>query len=280
MHNAALREAELPCVYLAFAVQPDRLEDALRGALALGMVGVNLTIPHKVAALNLMDWLDPEAQALGAVNTVLFQDGRMLGYNTDAVGFAQAMQHEGVELANRRSIVYGAGGAARAVVYALLKHRGQVTVINRTLSRAQELKAALAHRSSEQMLQVVPMDTPEEEMALRRADLVINATSLGMTPNTDTTPLRHPSLLRPGTTVVDLVYRPRETRLLREARRAGCRTVNGVSMLVHQGAESFRIWFHVKRNVAAMQRAVEEALAAEERYSEVSNQAVAGMSDV
>lgn len=281
MQNAALRAASLPHVYLAFPVPPEKLPEALRGAYALGVLGLNLTIPHKTAALELVDDLDAEARSLGAVNTLRFVDGRVEGYNTDAVGFIRSLRYEGIQVPGMRAVVYGAGGAARAVVSALVREGGHVTVINRTRERALALMEVIGTATGKRhALAVAQPGTDEECKALQRADLLVNATSLGMAPHPDTTPLLRPEWLPSRTVVVDLVYRPRETLLLRTAREAGCRTVNGVGMLVHQGAESFRLWFGMEPDVRIMTNAVERVLAQEESQVKVSKDAVAAQGEV
>lgn len=264
-------------MYLAFPVRPERLRKALEGTAALGMVGVNLTVPHKVAATEFMHELAPAAQALGAVNTVRVDENGLYGDNTDAVGFLLAAREDGVVLRDARAVVYGAGGAARAVVYALLAEHADVTVVNRTIAHAETLLNELASVMPRACAaKVAAPGSSEERDALRSSDLLVNATSLGMSPNVDTSPVNRPDLLRAGMTVMDLVYRPRRTRLLVEAGERGCRCINGVSMLVHQGAESFRIWFGIEPNTFVMRNAVESALDAEESHNATSNDAVAG----
>lgn len=263
MHNAALQAAGLPCVYAAFHVTPEDLEPALYGARAMGFAGLNLTIPHKVPAVELMDELATEAELLGAVNTVQFDGRRMIGYNTDVEGFSAAVKQAGADLSGVRTVVYGAGGAARAVVYAALRAGGQVTVVNRTAQRAEELVEWVGSSLLRPgHLTVAVPGSPEEITALEDAAVVVNATSAGMTPREGSMPPVRLASLRATMLVVDLVYRPPETKFLAEARRAGCRTMNGVPMLVHQGAASYRIWFQEEPDVNAMAAAVEAALSA------------------
>jgi len=277
MQNAALRAAGVPCVYLAFNVRPEALEAALRGAAVMGMAGMNLTVPHKVAAAAFMDRLSEEADRLGAVNTVVFEGDRLVGHNTDGVGFAKSVEEAGLGLGGCRAVVYGAGGAARAVVCAILQHGGSVTVVNRTAERAWDLVAYMRKR-----LDLVGgasaarSGSVEEAEALACADLVVNATSAGMIPKADTLPPVRLDLLREGMLAMDLVYRPRQTWFLAAAAKAGCQTINGVPMLVHQGAESFRLWFGIEPDVAAMKRAVLAALESEEGCAETNAPTVAG----
>lgn len=260
MQNAAFRAAGLPVVYLAFEVHPALLATALAGAAAMGMVGVNLTVPHKVAAAPLMARLSPEAAALGAVNTVRFTDDGMEGHNTDVEGFLQAVREQDLDPRGAQAVVYGAGGAARAVVYGLARSGAHVCVVNRTPARAAELQKALQASVPVASVSVAEPGSDAEAAALRSAALVVNATSAGMSPHTDTMPPVALEHMPESALVMDLVYRPSETIFLRRAREAGCRTVNGVPMLVHQGAVSFRLWLGQEPDIQAMRVAVEEAL--------------------
>ncbi len=261
MQNAALQAAALPYVYAAFKVAPDRLDSALSGMHALGFAGANLTIPHKEAGARLMTELSAEARALGAVNTVVFSDRGMIGHNTDVFGFLEPLRRQGIALGGTSAVVLGAGGAARAVVYGLLREEVSVTIVNRTAERARRLAESMAATLGlERSPQVVEPESQAAQGAVQASDLVVNATAAGMAPNVAELPPIEPSRLRHETMVVDLVYRPRVTRLLREANARGCRTMNGLPMLVHQGAESLRLWLGIDADVGAMERAALNAL--------------------
>lgn len=264
MQNAAIAAAGLPCQYMAFSVPPGGLADALHGLAALGAVGANITIPHKVAAVKLMDRVSCDAAGLGAVNTVCFTGDAIVGHNTDVAGFAAAAQSDGFELCGAPAVVYGAGGAARAVAFSMLDYAMDVTVVNRTWERADEMVAqVLDGAGMTHGVTAARAGSQEEREAVHQAAIIVNATSAGMTPHEDTMPPVPLDCLREGTVVMDLVYRPRETRLLAAARAAGCDTIDGVSMLVHQGAASFRLWFGLEPDTGLMQEAVEAALAGE-----------------
>lgn len=228
MHNAAFREAGINAVYLAFEVPPERLEMAIDGVRGLGIGGLNVTMPHKEAVINHLDGLSEEAEEIGSVNTVV-NDGELVGYNTDGLGARRALETV-TGLRGRNVLVIGAGGAGRAIVYELSK-TSNVVVLNRTPERAKALERFGA----------VGEALTEEN--LRRytswADIIINATPVGM--NSSETPVP-PDLLREGLVVMDIVYKPLRTRLLREAEGRGCTTVDGLWMLVYQGVESFRLW--------------------------------------
>jgi shikimate dehydrogenase len=261
MHNAALLAAGVPLVYAAFSVAPDGLEAALRGMAAMGFVGANLTIPHKQAGAKLMASLTEEARALGAINTVCFAAGGMVGHNTDVEGFLQPLRRAGMDLAGLPATVLGAGGAARGVVYGLLRSGARVWLINRSRDRAVTLAADMARAvDGPERICVLDAGSDAARTAVRQSALLVNATSAGMSPYEDIFPPVSGEWLHPGLTVVDLVYRPAETRLLRAAREAGCRTINGLPMLVHQGAASFRMWLGMEPDLSVMEKAALAAL--------------------
>ena len=242
MHNAAFAHLGLDWVYLPRPVLPERLGEALRGLPALGFRGANLTIPHKEQALAYLDDVTPEARALGAVNTITIEDYRLVGHNTDADGFLAALTEAGGQY--QRAVVLGAGGGARAVVYVLRKLGISVTVANRTPERALRLS-----------VDVCALDAPSLGEALKQADLLVNATPVGMWPAVEASPLPEGLNLAPDLTVFDLVYNPWETRLLRQARLSGARTISGLGMLVYQGAAAFRLWTGIEPPLEVMRQA-------------------------
>lgn len=231
MHRAAFRHAGLPGEYEARRVPPEDLPAALRGLRVPPACGANLSLPHKEAALALMDDLTPAARAIGAVNTVICRGEDLIGENTDAPGLLDALAPlTGPD--RGQAAVLGAGGAARAAVWALQRDGWAVTVVNRTLARAEALTAELGGTA------VAAADVPWEDMAL-----LVNASSAGLSrpdesPVTDEVVARLPA----GAAVYDMVYRPAETRLLRQARAAGHRAENGLSMLAAQARLSFLAW--------------------------------------
>lgn len=261
MHNAAYAALGLDWCYLPFPVPPERLPEAIAGVRALGLVGVNVTVPHKQALLALMDELTPAAAAIGAANTVIARDGRLIGHNTDAAGFLRALREAGCEPAGITALVLGAGGAARAVVYALLEVGARVTVLNRTVARAETLARDLGRGADGEVL-AASLDLAALRPLVPRARLVVNATSVGMwragvagaSPWPEALPFPEDAL------AYDLVYNPRETAFMRQARAAGARAVNGVRMLVHQGAEAFERWTGVAAPVEVMAHACDRAL--------------------
>ncbi len=259
MHNAAFAALGLDYVYLAFRVARAELPHALNGFRAFGGRGLNVTIPHKVEVIALLDGLDALAGQIGAVNTIVAEGGRLTGYNTDAPGFLAALSGAGYDPQGKRVVLLGAGGAARAVAFALAGLAGAMTILNRasSLKRAEELAASL--RLAGQAAEVQELSEAHLRAALAQADLLVNATSVGMSPQAEETPV--PAvLLRPPLTVFDLVYTPLRTRLLREAEAAGCPTIGGLAMLVAQGAASFGLWTGVKPDMSIMRAAALTAL--------------------
>ena len=250
MHEAAFRELRLEYAYSLF--------DVTEGELGLFMEnsdfrGLNVTVPLKVAAAKLMTELSDDAAVIGAVNTIEFADCR-IGHNTDGIGFIRSLQEAGVDVDDVTFLVLGAGGAGRSIVFKLAMEKARVYVHNRDAKKARDLSEEVMTRLSVHVEAV-------EEMAdvMREVDVLVNATSAGMDPAVGVTPI-DARLLHPALTVADIVYNPLETRLLREAKALGCKTVDGTGMLVHQGAEALRIWLDAEPPVEVMRQAVLEEL--------------------
>ena len=259
MHNAAFRALGMPCTYHAFRVRLPDLRDAIYGAKALGFGGLNLTIPLKVEALKYAN-PDPIAIAIGAVNTIDFSGG-IRGYNTDGIGALRALEDAGVGIADSAIMIVGAGGAARAIAFQLAHSGGRITIANRTEERADLLASDVRNGLRELVVTPSIKSIGLHEIAdeIADTDILINTTSVGMHPDIDATPV--PSdLLRPGLVVFDIVYNPRRTRLLSDALQSGATAIGGVRMLVHQGAEAFRIWTGMEPPVDLMLEAVAREL--------------------
>ncbi|MBC7314911.1 MAG: shikimate dehydrogenase, partial [Chloroflexi bacterium] len=259
MHNAAFAALGLDWCYVPFAVPPERLAEAVRGLHALGVRGVNATVPHKEALLPLVNALTPEAEAIGAVNTLLFRAEGILGHNTDAAGFLRALHEAGFDPSGCTALVFGAGGAARSVVYALATVGARVILLNRTVERAEALAAALRERLPKADLSTGPL-TPEGIERHLPVDLIVNATTLGMWPQVEASPWPARLPFPKSAFCYDLVYTPRETHFMHQARAAGAQAASGLGMLVHQGAESFALWTGIQPPVEVMRAACEQAL--------------------
>jgi shikimate dehydrogenase len=258
MHNAAFAALGLDWRYVALPVAPEppeRVTEAVRGLRALGLRGANVTVPHKQAVMPALDRLTPAAATIGAVNTILVAaDDTLTGDNTDARGFVADLRDYDVDPAGKSALVLGAGGSARAVVYGLAEAGcSAVTVLNRTAGKAMELAATMqAHFPA---CKVNAGQIEQDLPAYARADLIVNCTSLGMTPNPDSTPWNEAIPFGDHQIVYDLVYNPPETRLLRKATADGARPIGGLGMLIWQGALAFELWTGRPAPVAVMRRA-------------------------
>jgi shikimate dehydrogenase len=249
MHEAAYEELELDARYVTFEPAVDDVERAIDGADALGVSGLNVTIPFKQRVFEVVD-ADPLAARIGAVNTVDFSGATPSGYNTDAAGVTRSFAHHDVPLDGREAVVVGAGGAGRAVAFALADAGCAVHVANRTVERAEELAAEIEVGAT--------ADGLESLDRVREADVLVNATSVGMDENESPVPADY---LHGDLAVLDAVYTPIETRLLRDARRAGATTVDGAWMLLFQGVEAFEQWTGRDAPVSVMNEALRERLA-------------------
>jgi shikimate dehydrogenase len=260
MHNTAFSHHGIEAVYLPFAVHPAHIEIAVKSIAALQMGGVNVTIPHKQAVLTWMDELSPEARLIGAVNTIHLRDGRLHGYNTDGTGFLRALEEVDCAVAGRTIMLLGAGGAARSIAVQLcLSGIGRLLLANRTRTRAEDLAAFLKQTNPHADISVVTMGESSLAAQLLDTDIIVNATSIGMHPHD---PLLLPSTaLSPQHLVCDIVYRPLQTPLLRAAAQQGARTVDGLGMLLHQGAKAFEIWTGYAFPLALIRARLLEAVA-------------------
>ena len=252
LHNAAFAELGLDWAYVAFEVPAGHGADAVAAMRWLGIEGLSVTMPHKDGVAGACDDLSPSARLLGAVNCVRRDGDRLVGENTDGAGFLRSLRTQaGVDPAGLHVVVLGAGGAARAVIVALATEGASVTVVNRSPDAAERAAEAGSAAASGGSSGLVAVGSPE---VVRDADVVVNATPLGMTEG-DPLPVE-PTLLRDGQIVADLIYRPERTPLIDAAAHAGATTLNGVGMLLFQAAEQFRLWTGRDAPVDAMATAV------------------------
>jgi len=254
MHKAAFREAGLDYVYLPFRVRIEELGKAIDGMRALSIRGLNVTIPHKVAVIPFLDSLDVLAEKIGAVNTIVNDGGVLTGYNTDATGFLQALLDKGIEPQKKNVLILGAGGASRAISLILADRGADLVILNRReeLGWAVELAAKISglFKIEAKAGELTRANLTED---LEKSDILVNATSVGMVPDVDRTPV-DADLLRAGLVVFDIVYNPVRTRLLREAEAAGAETIPGIEMLLWQGALAFEKWTGQKAPVELMRQ--------------------------
>jgi shikimate dehydrogenase len=264
IHNAAFAAAGLNYVYVPFKVEPRSLAAAVAAIRALDLTGVNVTIPHKEAVLPLLDGLSDEARLIGAVNTIINRSGRLYGDNTDGKGYLLALKEAGFDPDGKTVLFLGAGGAARAVAVQLaLAGAGKMIFANRTGSRAGELAHFVAERTGVTVARVSWPDTAGGKLpvrALAESDLVVQATSLGMSPHVDMTVPLPFEYFRPGQAASDLVYNPAETLFLKRAGQAGADTISGLGMLLHQGALAFELWTGAAAPLAVMRAALKKEL--------------------
>jgi shikimate dehydrogenase len=242
MHNAAFKKLGLDYLYIPFQVKPEELSKAVAGLRALGVRGFNVTIPHKVTVIPLLDALDPLAGKIGAVNTVVNEGGRLTGFNTDGAGFLRALTDKAIMPRDKDVVVMGAGGASRAISYVLAGEGARLTILNRKLELDwAENIARLIHKELDQEVKTGELNSRNLSSALKNADILVNATSVGMSPDGNRSPVPT-GLLERRLVVFDIVYNPVMTRLLEDARAAGARAIGGVEMLAWQGALAFEKW--------------------------------------
>jgi shikimate dehydrogenase len=248
MHNAAFEELGIDAAYLAFDVAAHDLAAAIGGMRALGTRQLAISIPHKEAVMALVDRVDETARAIGAVNTVTRRDDQLIGSNTDWLGGVRALERA-VDLSSARAVVLGAGGTARALVFGLLERGAEVAVLNRTAKRAAKLADELGAQTAGSL----------SDLAERPYDVLVNTTSVGL--RSDLSPVEA-AWISPAATVMDVVYDPHETRLLRDAAARGAQTIGGKWMLVYQAAEQLRLWTGQDAPIDTMAAAFDAAGAA------------------
>jgi shikimate dehydrogenase len=261
MHNAAFEALGLDYAYLPFRVRREELPKAITGIRALNLVGLNVTLPHKVDVIPLLDRLDRMVERVKAVNTIVNENGVLAGYNTDAPGFLQALLANGIKPESKKIVILGAGGAAKGISFILAEAGASLVILNRTISKAEEL-ASQIEQFCHKKLEAMALNEENLGKALAGADVLVNTTSVGMVPDVDRTPVPA-GLLKSDMTVFDIVYNPLETRLLREAKAVGARTIDGLDMLVWQGVLAFYRFTGREAPFEIMKGAAEKALAHE-----------------
>ena len=254
MHNAAFEELNLDFVYVAFRVRREELREAIIGARSLDLHGLNVTMPHKNAVIGYLDEIDSTTRSVGAVNTILNDEGRLIGYNTDGVGALKALRETGITLKEKKLLLLGAGGAGKAIAFHAAQEVEELVILNRTPQKAKKLAEVLC-RDFNKKIDSNKLSTEIIKKELRDTDILVNATSVGMHPKVDQS-LVPPSLLRPDLCVMEMVYSPLETKLAKDAKAVGAKVASGIEMLVYQGAASFEIWTNHKAPVKAVKQAV------------------------
>ncbi|WP_299977478.1 shikimate dehydrogenase [Desulfobacula sp.] len=243
IHNACFQQHQINAVYLAFKI--DEISKGITAMKTLNIKGASVTIPFKKSIMNHLDWIDEDALNINAVNTVVNKDGKLLGYNTDYKAAIAPLKTIGIK--DKRVCIIGAGGAARAVAYGIHKKKGGLVIINRNKERGESL--ALKYKAD-----FIPMDEIDK-MDDINPDIIINTTSIGMHPNIDN--LAFPSnYMNSQMVVMDIVYNPLRTKLLSEAQKKGCTTIDGLSMFLYQGAAQFKLWTGISPDIKLMRQAV------------------------
>lgn len=256
MHNAAIDALGIDFCYVAFHVPPDGVGAAMQGLRGLNIRGLNVTIPHKLAVMSHLDRISEEALAVGAVNTISHEDGELIGYNTDVYGMLTALE-VALRVFPDHCVVLGAGGAARAAVYALgsRAETRTLTVLNRTVARAEALARDM-EKITGKSISVGAMEADTQARAFADAGLVVNTTSLGMHPNVEASPLLDAHAVHADLVLYDTVFNPAETQLMAQFRAGGAPAYGGLDMLVYQGARSFAIWTGIEPPTDVMKQAI------------------------
>ncbi|MCX5907207.1 MAG: shikimate dehydrogenase [Deltaproteobacteria bacterium] len=249
IHNGAFKRLGLNAVYLAFEVQD--LKEAVRGIRGLGLCGVSVTMPFKTAVIPYLDRLDPTAEKIQSVNTITNRQGLLTGYSTDGRGAVEALEGK-IPLQGKRVFLLGAGGAARAMAFSLKERGCAIALFNRSADKGLALAKELG-------IEFVALPSPS--LGGWKAEVIINATSVGMHPHEDQSPIAQEDL-QPGVTVMDIVYRPLRTRLLKEAENQGCQTIDGLEMLAQQGAAQFEIWTGLRPEIEPIKKDLRQILIA------------------
>ncbi|MCK5311653.1 MAG: shikimate dehydrogenase [Desulfobacteraceae bacterium] len=240
MHNALFNENKINAVYLAFDI--DNIKTGINAVRELNIKGVSITIPFKEKVLEYLDYIDEQANAIGAVNTIVNKNGKLKGYNTDWLGGIEPIKEYGIK--EKKIGLIGAGGAAHAIAYGIKKNKGRLTIINRNEKTGEHLASIF----SSNYLKI-------DEIKNESFDIIINTTPLGMTPDINNSPLKK-ELLNKHMIVMDIVYNPLETKLIKDAKKIGCKTIDGLSMFLYQGAHQFKLWTGITPSIELMRKIV------------------------
>lgn len=262
MHNIAFEIGKLNYIYLPFDVPSNSLKDAIKGMIALGIKGFNVTIPLKEKIVPLLKDVSEEAGTVGAVNTIVNDDGVLRGYNTDVNGIVESLNEYKDEIAGQKVIVIGAGGAARSAIYSLIRNfkPGEIIIVNRTEQIGESLKEYFSAKMLFTELRSLPLVPPDLISVFRDSKLIINTTSMGMFPEIDDSATTIGESFMKGQIVFDVVYNPVKTKLLKLAEAQGATIITGLKMFVEQGARSYELWTGEKMPVDKVFKALENYL--------------------
>jgi shikimate dehydrogenase len=260
MHNAAFSSLNIDYSYIPFNVHGKDLGNAVQAVRSLNLIGCNITIPHKEEVLKYLDELSPEAELIGAVNTIVNVDNKLIGYNTDGAGFYRSMvEVMGYQPKDKKVLIIGTGGASRAVCFQLaLEGVGESILTNRNLQKAENLAEEIVKKTTAKV-KVTSFDDSLNNV-ISEADIIIDTTPIGMYPRIDEEPIINPDYISSSAVVCDLVYNPYKTTLLQRAEAKGCKVVPGIGMLIYQGAIGFEKWTKEKAPIEVMEKALKEYL--------------------
>jgi shikimate dehydrogenase len=259
IHNVAAQFKNIDNIYLPFDVVADNLEIALKGVVALGISGLNVTIPHKEKIIKYLDELSEEAAMIGAVNTIVNEHGKLKGYNTDISGILESLTGFKDLITGSKVCVIGAGGGARAVIYTLIRYfkPERITIINRTIQRADTLHSYFSEKMRFDNLKTADLFPPDLIETFNSSKLIVNSTPVGMFPDVDDSPTNLKESFHKDQLVFDMIYNPTETKLLNLAKQQGATTLGGLKMLVYQAAKSFELWTGEEPPVEKLSRSLE-----------------------
>lgn len=264
MHTTAFQTTGVDDVYLSFDVQPERLEQSIQAIRDLEMLVINLSMPHKMEATKYVDELSQAAHLIGAINTIVNQNGKLVGHITDGIGCMESLKKNGIEIIGKRMTILGAGGAATAIItQAAIDGVKAIDLFNRKDAFYEKIEPKLAMIAKETHCQIHLHDLADEKQlssSLAVSHLLVNATTIGMAPETEQSPLPKASLLRHDLPVFDVIYHPSETKLLKDAKEAGAKAINGLDMLLYQGAAAFILWTGKEMPVEKIQPLLEETI--------------------
>lgn len=258
MHNAAFDETDLDFIYVTFKVKNEYVEEAIKGIKSLNITGANVTIPYKSTVMTHLDEIKSTAEKIGAVNTIVRKNSNLIGHNTDGQGVLKSLEDNVGNVRKKKVMLLGAGGAARAIGFTLADQGVNLTISNRSKRKGEKLATEILEKTG---IKVKHVTQEKEKIAeeLEEKDILIDSTPVGMHPNENKSILSSEEI-NENLTVMDIVYNPRKTKLLKEAEKAGAETVSGLEMLVYQGAASFELWTGETPPVEKMFESVEKAL--------------------
>lgn len=262
MHNTAFQLLDLNYLYLPFDVPSENLKNALKGMTALGISGFNVTLPHKEKISQYLNNISEEASVIGAVNTVVNENGTLSGYNTDVTGVLETLRLYKKDITDAEISIIGSGGAARSLLYALIRHFRieRINVINRTIQKAESLKDYFTEKMLYKNIRTYELLPPDLVKIFKRSKLIVNTTAIGMFPDVDDTPTAIVESFTPDQIVFDVVYNPVKTKFLKLAESQGAKILTGLEMFIAQGAKSLELWTGEKMPVEKIRETLEEQL--------------------